>query len=55
MKLLIYRALKVDTVAWALGSDSIMPECKNNHIKLDLPKISAPKEVIDADGCVMNK
>ena len=55
MKLLIYRALKVDTVAWALGSDSIMPEGKNNHIKLDLPKISAPKEVIDADGCVMNK
>jgi len=47
--------LKVDTVAWALGSDRIMPECKNNDIKLDLPKISAPKDIIDADGCVMNK
>ena len=55
MKLLLYRALKVDTVAWALGSDRIMPECKNNHIKLDLPKISAPKDVIDAHDYLMNK
>ena len=49
----ISKALKGDTVALRLCMDRIMPQRRDNYINLDLPKISKPKDLIEAAGCVI--
>jgi hypothetical protein len=34
--------------------DRIMPQRRDNYINLDLPKISEPKDLIEAASCVIN-
>ena len=50
----ISKALKSDTVALRLCMDRIMPQRRDNYINLDLPKISEPKDLIEAASCVIN-
>ena len=49
----ISKALKGDTVALRLCMDRIMPQRKDNYINLDLRKISEPRDLIEAAGCVI--
>ena len=49
----ISKALKGETVALRLCMDRIMPQRRDNYINLDLPKISKPKDLIEAAGCVI--
>ena len=49
----ISKALKGDTVALRLCMDRIMPQRRDNYINLDLPKISEPRDLIEAVGCVI--
>ena len=46
----ISKALKGDTVALRLCMDRIMPQRRDNYINLDLPKISEPRDLIEAAG-----
>ena len=50
----ISKALKGDTVALRLCMDRIMLQRRDNYINLDLSKISKPKDLIEAVGCVIN-
>ena len=50
----ISKALKGDTVALRLCMDRVMPQRKDNYINLDLPKISEPRDLVEAAGCVIN-
>ena len=50
----ISKALKGDTVALRLCMDRVMPKRKDNYINLDLPKISEPRDLVEAAGCVIN-
>tara|TARA_B110000003_G_scaffold109621_1_gene112219 strand:- start:2726 stop:3148 length:423 start_codon:yes stop_codon:yes gene_type:complete len=50
----ISKALEGDTVALRLCMDRVMPQRKDNYINLDLPKISEPRDLVEAAGCVIN-